>query len=68
MTTRRAIMCLAAALMFVALTGVIVAGASSRKAPRVGAFIRVNQLGYPAGAAKRAFLLSPWPPTGPPSW
>ncbi len=67
MPTRRVIMCLAASLMFAALTGVIAAGASTRKAPgpgtrkarAAGAFIRVDQLGYPAAAAKRAYLLSP---------
>ncbi len=67
MPTRRVIVCLSAGLMFAALTGVIAAGASTRKAagtdtrkaPAAGAFIRVNQLGYPAAAAKRAYLLSP---------
>ena len=64
MPSRRAITCLAAALMFAAVTGVIAAGASTRKASwarkavATKAFIRVDQLGYPAAAAKRAYLLS----------
>jgi hypothetical protein len=63
MLARGAIMGVVASLMFAPLTG---AGASARKAPSAAAFIRVDQLGYPAAAAKRAYLLSTV--AGQPSW
>ncbi len=59
MRTRNALICLLAALAVAVLTGVIAAGATTPKHRTTQAFVRIDQLGYPASASKRAYLLSP---------
>jgi len=55
---------LAAGITLIAL-GPLAAGASAKtKAPKEAAFVRVNQVGYPTGAPKRAYLMSKKAQTG----
>jgi endoglucanase len=54
---------LLAAVVVLAAGGLHVAAAGAAPAPNA-AFIRVNQVGYPAAASKRAYLMSTAPETG----
>ena len=55
---------LVAACTAVATTGGALASGSSPAATAVGAFVRVNQVGYPSADSKRAYLLASVPETG----
>jgi len=55
---------LVAACAGVATTGGALASGSSPSATAVGAFVRVNQVGYPSADSKRAYLLASVPETG----
>jgi len=55
----------AVGMALVAICGLSGAGAAAATpAASVAAFVRVNQLGYPSGAAKRAYLMSATPAAG----
>ena len=55
---------LVAACAGAATTGGALASGSSPSATAVGAFVRVNQVGYPSADSKRAYLLASVPETG----
>jgi endoglucanase len=57
-------MVLAAAGIVAGLTGTMATGANTQQARAARAFVRIDQLGYPASATKRAYLLSAVPADG----
>ncbi len=53
---RRGLAPVAAVLLMILVAGAVPAGAA--KAATNAAFVRVNQVGYPSGASKRAYLMA----------